>query len=132
MGRGQPGNFSQFTTALPRRKKAGSSCAQSPLSRSHTSRETYVAPWREKPSGLGQALAAVIPPLSLFRRKTWIPRLGHGSAKRIEHARINVLAGQPLEPCVHFPGILLGELRDGANTELLEIPKHGGSDGNKV
>lgn len=83
-------------------------------------------------SGAGFAFAAVIPPLALFGGEVWIAGLGDSGAEGVENARIDTLAGEALEAGAHFPGVLLGELRDGADAELIEIAEHGWADGDEV
>lgn len=58
--------------------------------------------------------------------------LGDCGAKGVEDAGIDALTGEALETRVHFFRVLLGELRDGADAELVEVAEHRGSDGNKV
>jgi len=50
----------------------------------------------------------------------------------VEHAGVLTTADEPFEPRVHFPGVLLGELSDGMDSEAIEIAEHSGADGDKV
>jgi len=58
--------------------------------------------------------------------------LGHRGFQDIKDAGILALAGEPLEPSVHSPGILFGKLGDGADAEQIEIAEHSRANGNEV
>ena len=76
--------------------------------------------------------AAPIPPLAFFRGEQRVAGLGHGGLEGVEAADVDALAGDAAKFFVHLAGILARELADGADFQQLEIPKHGGADGNQV
>jgi hypothetical protein len=50
----------------------------------------------------------------------------------VEHAGVLTTADEPFESRVHFPGVLLGKLGYGMDSEEIEIAEHSGADGDKV
>jgi len=55
-----------------------------------------------------------------------------GRTEGVKDAGVLAAAGEAFESLVHFSGILLRELRDGLDSEELEIAEHCGSDGDEI
>jgi len=58
--------------------------------------------------------------------------LRDGRTEGVKDAGVLTETGEAFESLVHFSGILLRELRDGLDSEEMEIAKHCGSDGDEV
>src|SRR5208283_6234972 len=80
----------------------------------------------------GLPSATPIPPLALRRGQPRIAGLGHGGGERIQDAEVLRLSGDAAQPFIEPAGTAAGELGDGADAELLEIAKHGRSDGDEI
>jgi hypothetical protein len=76
--------------------------------------------------------AAPIPPLTLFRGQQRVASLGYCGLKSIETADVDALARYAAKFFVHFTGIPARELADGADSQQLEIAKHGGPNRNQI
>lgn len=61
-----------------------------------------------------------------------VARLGDGGVECVQDAGVLVLAGEALEACVHFLGVLFGELGNGMDAQPIEIAEHGGPDGDEI
>jgi hypothetical protein len=82
--------------------------------------------------GFGLSFAAPIPPLTFISGKTRVARLGDGGVECVQDAGILVLAGEALEACVHFLGVLFGELGNGMDAQAIEIAEHRWTDGDEI
>jgi hypothetical protein len=70
--------------------------------------------------------------LAFFGSQPRIPRLRHGRAKHIQHARILPLAAETVQPRVHPLRVLPRQLRHAANSEPPKVAEHGRSNRNQV
>ncbi len=80
----------------------------------------------------GSAFAAPIPPVTFFGGEARVACLGDSGLESVEDAGVLVLAGEAFEAGIECVGIVFGELRDGADTEQVEIALDGRADGDEV
>jgi hypothetical protein len=78
----------------------------------------------------GLSLTAPVPPLALLGWKKRVAGLGYGGREDVLAADIDALAGGAAELLIELYRIALRKLLYRANSQKLEITKHGWANGN--
>src|SRR5215467_13140323 len=100
-------------------------------SRLSTTRSAVVRSSLRLPLGTpGLSLATPVPPYTLLWRQSRVARLRNRRLKDIEAANVLPFSGDLAQALVHAARTRFGQLSDAANSQQLEIAKHGRPDRN--